>query len=164
VEYPHLVHLVLLAGIPATGKSTFGTWLSKEKRFKHEDLEQHQNHLEWLQRKSPRRFIDEVRAGRPDFILNWEFPPDDHNFAKVRGLVEAGTTPWWFDGDRGAALDSFIKRDTVSRQAWDAQLAQVENRWSDIEDIFGANRIDVIDADGAYLTCPEIYEAMFAGE
>jgi hypothetical protein len=158
------MRLVLLAGIPATGKSTFGAWLSKEKRFKHEDLEQHQNHLDWLERKSPVRFIDELRAGRPDFILNWGFPPNDHYFAKVRDLVDAGMTPWWFDGDRGAALDSFIERDTVSREAWDAQLAQVETRWTDIEDIFGANRIDVIDSDGAYLPCPAIYEVMFGGD
>jgi len=155
---------VLLAGIPATGKSTFGTWLSKEKHFKHEDLERHPNHLEWLERKPPGRFIDELRARWPDFILNWGFPPNDRCFAKVRSLVDAGMTPWWFDGDRGAALDSFVRRDTVNREAWNAQLAQIEDRWADIEDIFGANRIDVIDSDGVYLTCPEIYEVMFGSE
>ncbi|MGO8870956.1 MAG: hypothetical protein ACLQPH_06045 [Acidimicrobiales bacterium] len=155
---------MLLAGIPATGKSTFGKWISKEKRFRHEDLEQHQNHLEWLERKSPHAFIDELRAGRPDFLMNWGFPPNDHCFAKVQGLVDAGMTPWWFDGDRGAAHASFIRRGTVSTAAWDVQLAQIENRWADIEDIFGANRIDVIGSDGAYLSCDEIYEVMFGSE
>ena len=157
------MRLVLLAGIPATGKSTFGNWISKEKRFSHEDLERHQNHLEWLERKSPRRFIDELRAGRPDFILDWGFPPNDHYFAKVRGLLAAGMTPWWFDGDREAAHASFLERGTVGGAAWDAQIAQIENRWGDIKEIFGANRIDVIGPDGTYQSCSEIYERMFGG-
>jgi hypothetical protein len=164
VEYPRIMRLVLLAGIPATGKSTFGKWLSKEKRFSHEDLEWHQNHLEWLERKSPRMFIDELRAGRSDFLLNWGFPPKDHYFAKVRGLVDAGMTPWWFDGDRQAAHASFLERGTVGAEAWDAQMDQIDNRWGDIEGIFGANRIDVIGSDGVYLSCGEIFERMFGGE
>jgi len=52
----------------------------------------------------------------------------------------------------------------VSAEAWDVQLAQIENRGADVEDIFGANRIDMIGSDGAYLSCDEIFEVMFGSE
>jgi DNA polymerase III delta prime subunit len=160
-EYHHPVRLVLLSGIPGTGKTSFGLWLSKEHRFRHEDLEKHPNHLAWLERKQPRSFIDEIRSGRPDLILDWGFPPNDGCFAKVRRLVAAGMNPWWFDGDRTAALASFRARGTVSVETWDVQMAQVERRWDDIQEIFGANRIDVIGSDAVYLPPEEIYARMF---
>jgi hypothetical protein len=153
------MRFLLVAGIPASGKSSFGRWMSQQHRFRHEDLEKHSNHLEWLQRKPARSFIDEVRWGQPDFILDWGFPPNASTLATVRRLVEAGMTPWWFDGDRTAALESFLARGSPLRD-WEVQMPKIEANWGEIEAIFGSNHIEAVSRGPVYTPPENIYEQM----
>lgn len=100
------MRLLLVNGIRASGKSEFGKWLAQHHRFRHEHLEKGK-HMAWLQRKTPKAFIDEIRGGRPDQILDRGFPPHVLGLKTVRGLVwptpsTAGTNHWLI-GARGRA-------------------------------------------------------------
>jgi len=156
------VRLVLVSGIPASGKTEFGKWLAEHHRFRHEDLE-NGKHMTRLERKTPKAFIDEIRGGRSDLVLDWGFPPHAQGLKTVRGVVEAGLTRWWFDGDRAAARESFERRTghPATVDDLDRQLRPIDSAWREIVDIFGEHRLDAIGPGPAYLSSEAIFDAMF---
>ena len=69
--------VILLSGIPATGKSAFGRYLAHEHGFVHYDLECDPNswprpELEQLWNNDRAAFVAHVRQQRT--VLNWGFP------------------------------------------------------------------------------------------
>jgi len=113
-----------------------------------------------LERKQPRSFIDEIRSGRRDLILDWGFPPNCLPF--VRNLVGAGFSHWWFDGDREAAHESFLSRcdHPGSEDAWQIQLERIEQSWEQLAAVFSGRIIDVISNGPTYLSNLERLRAM----
>ncbi|MGH7368364.1 MAG: hypothetical protein ACREK9_18325 [Candidatus Rokuibacteriota bacterium] len=150
--------LVLLSGIPATGKSTFGRWLQKERGFLHWDLEKQLvlaldgRRLAWpgllTTRAGIRRFVRELGRMHPRVVLDWGFPPE--RLPIIVALQEEGVEAWWFDGDRTAAVESFQRRGTVPMEAWNIQLPKIDHHWSRIEETFGLRMIKTLDANGHY--------------
>jgi len=72
-----------------------------------------------------------------------------------------GAQLWWFDGDRDMALDSFMRRGTVSKAAWDYQLLGISQNWAKIGVVID-HRIDVIGSDGVYVPPDKLYEMMLS--
>jgi len=75
-----------------------------------------------------------------------------------------GLVPWWFDGDRDAAFESFQRRRdhpaTVSDRT--RQLRLIDTAWPEIADLYGDHRIDVIKPGPSYLDPEEIFLRMFS--
>ncbi len=136
---------VLISGIPATGKTGFGEWLARNRGFHHYDFEKNPARLDVLA-MDPAAFIDAARAGHPDLVLTWGFPPNAVCVTKVGELHAVGLVPWWFDGDRDAALESYRRRPDYPGTDffWDRQLRAVEQAWPELGDLFDDRRIDVI--------------------
>jgi len=120
--------LVLLSGVPGTGKSTFGRWAEREHGVVHIDVEQGGfdrfglisawRAICLLPPPDVMSFVRELqRLGQP-VLVDWGFPPAV--LPLVRALHDAGLRAWWFDGDRAAARNAFIHRDTVSLRALDS--------------------------------------------
>src|SRR2546423_29813 len=135
---------LLICGIPGTGKSEFSRWLvSKHRCVRCPQDEEPSNH-----------FFDDVNLAldtSSDLIIDWGFPAFDPAFRPcmdfVRGLLSAGSVErWWFDGDRDAALLSYLRRGTASRSAWDRQIAGIDRRWSEICEVFTGRMLDVVSA------------------
>lgn len=145
---------LLICGIPGTGKSTFAEWLVSEHqyvRFPDQD-------------EQPLTEADVNRAlGIADAVIDWGFPAYNPDFKlSVRAVRELTAVHhfehWWFDGDRHAALQSFLTRGTVSRAAWDRQLAGIDEHWDEIQAVFADRIVNVISDGASYMSNDERFE------
>lgn len=159
--------IVLLSGIPATGKSTYGRWLAETKGFVHVDVEApgalvtHSLDVAWrgmFKTGAVRAFIDQVGQLGTEVAIDWGFPPTC--LPVVRAIQAAGVGTWWFDGDRAAARRAFLARGTVSATHLDHQMAGITQHWCEIQMVFAGRIIQVIDSKGQYLPPGEIYAQM----
>ncbi len=119
--------LILLSGVPATGKSTFGRYLHREYGFAHYDLECHPRgwpHPDLMATwAAPRQFVAQLKQLHKRVSLEWGFPV--HHLPKVNALRAAGVRLIWFDGDRGQARSVFQERGRLDLAAFDRQVAAV---------------------------------------
>jgi hypothetical protein len=160
--------IVHLCGIPGCGKTTYARWLERQKGFLHLDFDKLLNGqgpedqlrlVQALQTKGPKLFVATVRRARRSIAIDWGFPPN--SLPLVEALQQEGVLVWWFDGDREAARQSFIKRGDVSVGALDRQMALIQEVWLQIMTVVGPNVINALNRDGSYLPPEEIFEQMF---
>lgn len=116
--------LLLISGIPGTGKTCFGDRLQREFGFVHYDLERQ----ELLNRfaSAPASFITDVKTPGKSVVVTWGFFPNEAQIELVLRLKREGFKLIWFDGDRAAALREFRKRGSVSEQLFHAQIERIE--------------------------------------
>lgn len=130
------MHL-LIAGIPGTGKSGFAKWLVREHGY-----------LLCSPEKEPKGTIRQARDRSSDVVIDWGFPVSC--LSTVDLLIKSGVEPWWFDGDRCAALQSFLTRDCPgTKAAWVAQLDGIAKEWTRIKVLFDARILNVVFAGPA---------------
>lgn len=161
--------LVLLSGVPAAGKSTYGRWLAQAKDVLHVDiengdLERHGLAGAWAMSTSsvtgsPEPLVRAMRGLDRPVALDWGYPLVWLPF--VMALHSAGVAAWWFDGDRAAARLRFIQRGTVPVQALDVQMQQIAAAETALRDFYVNRWLDVIRADGTYRSWGEIHDLMF---
>jgi len=150
--------ILLLAGLPATGKSSFARWLVQEHGFLHVDVEAPGRLAELGLEAAWRRCFDTgngtalvrgLRAIAPRVVVDWGFPPGC--VPVVRMLGNAGVHLFWLDGDPGAVRESFVRRGTVPISAFETQTARIGQRRAELDDLFGSRRLSVLDRAGRYL-------------
>lgn len=145
-----LEHLLIIAGIPGTGKSTFAAWLSESHGYAHQDVD-------WKGLPSI------AMLAKPRVVVDWGFPANEPGLTNaldcIQGWIQSGAQLWWFDGDRDAALHNFLKRGTVSRAAWNYQLHGIETNWHRIVPLVKGRSIKVIAAN-SHLSNEEIFRRM----
>lgn len=160
-------HLILLAGIPATGKSHFCRWLSAQHGYVHVDIEKadfrHSLGLchVWDIMESSGDALPLITALRrlgPRVILDWGFPP--HCLPIVTTLKNNGANLWWFDGDYDKARHEFIKRNTVALASFDHQINQIRQSWNKISAVFEGRCMNVLDANGQRMLSEAIWASM----
>lgn len=149
---------ILISGIPGTGKSRFAKWLHDNHGFVHHDVDDLQGvpSTAWL--------LQQDRL-----IVDWGFPANEPSLSRATAIIQSwisvGVEHWWFDGDREAALESFLHRNTVSKRAWDIQLKGINQNWPEIAALFPPNRrLSVISPGPAYLSDEEIFRVIFRGK
>ena len=121
----HERDLLLITGIPGTGKTTYGDNFAKEFGFLHHDLEDNQT----LNRfnANPAQFIGELLNEKKNVVVTWGFGPDcERSVFLVQQLRDAGFKWIWFDGNRPAALREFQKRATASERDLHVQMHRIE--------------------------------------
>ena len=156
--------LLLIAGIPATGKSNFGCWLEREHRYVHVDIEKPSRRqilgldpawTKFCQTNDVAEFVSALQALGTHVLLDWGFPPERLDL--VREMKREGVEIWWFDGDRAEARKQFVARGTVPVSKLDCQMQKIESHRPDILDLFGSNQIDVIHSSGRWMPPEEIW-------
>jgi hypothetical protein len=159
--------IIFTAGIPGTGKSSYGRWLAKAKGFtyidmEHDDLDVQGFRPSWDEftgASGSDRFITELLSHPSPVCLDWGFPPQCVPI--VRRLAQGGIDLWWFDADEAIAKKYFLRRATVSEAAFDTQMARIESARDQIMPLFRDHVITVITSDGVHLQNEDIYARMF---
>lgn len=156
LKRPASLRLLLLTGIPATGKTTIGDHLRDEHGFRHLDFEQMTNLQRYLggDELGLRQQIETLKKGGRDVVITWGFLPDVQ-LRFVLLLRTLGFTWVWFDGDRHSALREYLKRGSP-RQAWDAQLARIETQIDPHIDSLAPILVNTFDEAGCFRACGEI--------
>ena len=162
---------LLVCGIPATSKSTFGRWLRDHNGFSFVELEagptspdgpdQHGLRRQWESfwrsedlLSFPRALL---QAGAP-VVVEWGFPTNLLHV--VVALQRAGLTPWWFEGDRLIARQYYASRDDSPLQLFDYQVATISAAWSSIEPVFTNRIVRVVNADGTIENPAAVFDAI----
>ena len=145
--------LLLITGIPGTGKTYMGDYLEERCDFKHFDMEKiipsfGRNYWQFLTSA-----ISEARESNKNIVITWGFMPGVDN-DKILKLKEMGAKMIWFDGNREAAKKAFLARGTVSEAALNIQMNRIEN--TDITRIFNPIVFNTFKDDGSFLTKEEI--------
>lgn len=155
--------VILLAGIPGSGKSAFGQWLSSVKGHIHVDLEKdgldkyrfRECWNRFFQNTSSPDFVDVLLRHVNPIALDWGFPVECLHV--VAALQRHGVVLWWFTGDRLYTRKYFEARGTVPCVAFDNQYARISASWADIAPLFGSNIVHTVRTDGSHASNEEIY-------
>jgi shikimate kinase len=157
--------VILIAGIPASGKTSFGDYLRDAKHFLHVDLEAPDECFISILDESVRVgrvevFLDVLKQNATRVVLTWGFHPGDFNI--IQALKAAEVELWWFDADEDAARERFLARGTVPLASFEAQLSRIRAAREQIETCFAPRIIQTLRADGSFLSCEEIFDAIAA--
>jgi hypothetical protein len=159
--------VILVAGMPACGKTSFGDFLRDKKYFLHVDLEAFEGsylHRIWeasLRVQQLELFVETLKQKASRIVLTWGFDPG--NLDIVRALNTAGVELWWFDADEEAARKSFLARGTLPIEYFEAQLSRIREAWADMESCFRPHVIQTLPATGEFLTYEEVFKIMTSG-
>lgn len=152
--------LFLLTGIPGTGKTTIGDWLSQEHGFLHINAEGLLNadssHYLLIQ------YFDQALLSGRDVVISWGFWPgqDDPDIQKFR---ENGFKLVWFDGNRDAALREFLRRGPFPPEAaFHAQIKRINE--SRVIERLKPIRINTFTETGSFKTVEVITQELFAAQ
>lgn len=151
-----LPKLMFLAGVPATGKTHFGDWLSREHGAIHLDFDDAQLRLKHDDLVLLAR--DLVECGR-FAMVSWGYPADDSTVPSR--YAQAGFEPWWFDSSAAAARSAFKKRGG-DIDDFERQMAAIERNRNDIRRLFAPRIITTLMNDGTRLEPTDIIARMAA--
>lgn len=156
---------ILVSGVPATGKSTFGRWLAENRGFVHIDVEnggfdRYRLAQAWAQAVglAPEPLVDGLRSIGQPAVVDWGYPPSC--LPIVRALHAAGLKAWWFDGAPAAARHHFIQRGNVSVQDLDAQIAAIQSSWNLLQAFYGERVVETVRVDGTFRPWDEVSEIL----
>jgi hypothetical protein len=150
--------VLLISGIPATGKSTFCRYLSEEHGVAHYDLENPDGwphpalHKVWERNRS--EFVARLTSAHSHVALDWGFPPAHR--ARVDELKASGVRLVWFDGDLARARAAFESRGGGDPSDFDRQVDPIQR--SGLPVGLGARVIRVIPPNGIRMTHRDILD------
>lgn len=176
--------VLLICGMPASGKTTFGNWLRDTRGWLHLDLELADcltaNNLPsfWSRRiweldpPGLQSFIRHLRTLDRSTVMTWGFHIDC--LPLIQTMADAGVVPWWFEVDRLAARQQFSARQLIIRDglpqtgtpdpaAFDRQFGVLAAHWAELTPIFADRVVRTLAPDRVYLT-PEMILAQLEGE
>lgn len=147
--------ILLLSGIPGSGKSTFGRWLAAVHNFVHLDLEvrgvleEADLVAQWNHMFSPYGSVDPfcraIKRFAAPVVLDWGFPFRKPGIAEA--LMRNDIDIWWFDGDRTAAKAAFDARGTTPSERFDQQIQDIDHYWPRVTSLVGDQMVRVIDRE-----------------
>jgi hypothetical protein len=122
--------VLLITGLPATGKSSFARFLFQKHGFAVYDVERYPEgwarpelYPEW--REDRAGFALRLREQHPSgVVLDWGFPPAC--LPRVEELEGAGVQCAWCTGDRDKLRARFVARGGVPVEDFDTQLDNID--------------------------------------
>jgi hypothetical protein len=122
--------ILLLSGIPAAGKSSFGRYLARDHGFAHYDLECHPRgwphpELKDVWDLSRPNFVVKLKALHPRTALDWGFPP--HAVSRVHELLDARVRLVWFAANIAQARRLFEERGGIDIADFDIQIRAIQD-------------------------------------
>lgn len=109
---------LLITGIPGTGKTKIGNYLSENFDFIHVDMEDKDKININKIYINPEIFVNDLVKINKNVVVTWGFVPCEEQIAHVNLFKNKGFKLIWLDGDREAALREFTKRDSQSGEQY----------------------------------------------
>jgi len=161
------MHL-LISDIPASGKSTFCTWLEEKKGFLHLDVEK-PGVLDrcglataWATlfdtSASAAPFIEALEKFKCPVVIDWGFPPE--HLDAVRKLFDGGVMLWWFAADWTVARRKYKERADPPLHYFDIQIPKIQATLPQINALFGSHVEYALPSTGIYTPPNEIWKSM----
>ncbi len=172
-----LGHLVILWGVPGTGKSTFARWLVQEMGYEHVETDAAVLHgpgtalqRAWMVAGNARgveAFIEAVEGNLIPVVVEYGMWATDDSLRRLDDLRQLGAEPWWFDGDRAAAMEAWRDENQktgrpFADEAWGGVVAVIDANWAMVQGFFGPRIMRTIEAGGRHVPPAETYQAMLA--
>jgi hypothetical protein len=147
---------LMIAGIPGSGKSTFGSWLETNESFYHIDaelpspsaLDDLSLRLAWDQLVGGDSSAFQnalVQLDRP-IVFDWGFPMTYLSIGRT--LKSIGLECWWFDADIEQARRAYAQRGRGTIEDFDRQIAAIRHFEPKLRELFQAHRITTLDSNG----------------
>jgi hypothetical protein len=166
------VSVLVVCGIPGSGKSTFCRWLVSTQWVWVDTDEVFRSPLadpvvyEVLGRLpvDVDRLVGHLGARADNVVMEWGFQPLAYMDA-IERLVTANVSAWWFDGDREAARRAYESRhhgDQAAMAALDLQMDRIELRWQRIEAAFHDRILITVGPGPRHLAADAMFEAVVA--
>jgi hypothetical protein len=151
-------HILLVSGIPASGKSWYCRWLKDKKGWCHCEGDQ------VFKNQSVESAVQEAQGKTQPTVVDWGFPLSCAS--KVGWMKAQGVEIWWFDGCREAARESFILRNEhlsapIPIECFEKQMAAITANWSEIVNLFSPRIIRSVKDGPQYLSLERIFQNMF---
>jgi hypothetical protein len=156
------VQLLLITGIPGTGKTTLGNYLAEHHGFQHLDFEDMPTRGSALQgrERGLKDYVAGIKHRNADTVITWGFVPR-FQLQFVQIVRKLGFEWIWFGGDEEAAHRVFTERATVGEDAWQAQLEAIAT-YIDLDKL-KLRIINPFDASGAFRPLSEIAAEVIKG-
>lgn len=166
--------LILVSGIPASGKSSFAQNLATKCQFAHYDMEHHPHgwphpELKEIWDSSRQRFVDELRERHPSAVLDWGFPCQCRQW--VSELLECGVELVWFEADEQQARLKYGERERARGKSNDdgsIDYSKFDKQYSEIRSYGLPNSfvqpsviVPALSADGSSLDFETIVKLVF---
>lgn len=155
-------NLILIVGIPATGKTTVGNFLRDKFNYKHINFEDGVSLNRFVQ--NPTTYIN-TELNQGDIVITWGFVPVEEQIKIVKYLESYGFKLIWFDGNRAAAFREYLK---IGREekAFYFQMYRIED--SKVIERLNPLIINTFDGNGEFLDLELLTQSMlhkaFQGE
>lgn len=149
-------NLILIAGIPGTGKTTMGDLLADRYGYKHINMEEDHRTSTILENFDD--FCEKNLEKPENLVLTWGFSPDKETIDVVNKLRERGFRVFWFDGDRKVARQATMRRSDFDLNVLQVQM-QALDAWQVPEKI-GAKVVDVFGPEGNFRAGEEVAREM----
>ena len=156
--------VLVISGLPGTGKSVYARWLEQRGwgRVSVDELLGRAS-VSWsrLERAVVAAINGDDGALRteaatyPGVVVEWGFHTND--LGRLVSMVERGYVAWYFDGARPAALAGWRNAHPGEPEGdWHAQVRKLDDAWSQIQAAYGENLIETVNHLGVYLAPEEI--------
>lgn len=145
--------LLLITGVPGTGKTTVGNYLQEKFGYNHIDFEDSNLFLKF--ESSPDTYIDELVSNKGKIVITWGFAPDEGGFQRVSFLMLKGFKIIWFDGNRVAAFREYLKAGRPEEPFY-FQMFRIEN--SKVIERINPLLINTFDESGHFRKLEEIVD------
>ncbi|HEV2036769.1 MAG TPA: hypothetical protein VGU71_21675 [Candidatus Dormibacteraeota bacterium] len=166
--------LLVISGVPASGKSTFCLSLAWQgwAFINHDEITASTLDQTWWRLVTSGRageFVPLTSAAGQDVVLEFGFPMA--LLPAVRQLKAAGADHWWFKADHDAAREVFVARNRawqesrthgiIPIQAFEKYVSDLAAHRAEIRKLFAAKIIETRDRDGTRVTVEEIHRRIF---
>src|SRR5262245_37076966 len=145
---------LLLAGVPATGKSSFGNWLEAQKGYFHLDFDEEDivqrrgfgqaQDLLWHHNQAEPLLHAFIARHQP-IVLTWGFAT--HFLPIVKQLLTWGFVPVWFTATHHIARQASIKRSGMDVKYFDQYMALLAPIEQEIIAVFGGHVLQPLQDD-----------------
>jgi hypothetical protein len=158
-------HLLLVAGIPATGKSTLCRFLAREYGFATYDLECFPRGwpmpgLKAIWARSRADFVKALRDHHSRVALDWGFPPRCIQW--VEELQAAGARLVWLTGDVAHARIIYVQRGGLDERDFDNQVRDIAS--ARYPELLHAKVVAALTPEGTLRNLDDLVGEIFAEE